>query len=101
MSKPRYLRAIRCSLVARLLAASVVVLGVTPFTAPFAVYDLADLTAPSNVPDSLSSVKDLKDADAVAIVIVPGDARVELLPLAQAVVDATGPPFVRALVLRI
>jgi hypothetical protein len=95
------LRAIRRNLVVRFVAACLVVLGATPFTAPFAVFDLADLNAPASTADPLSDVKPIKDAAAVVVVAPAADASVEWLPVWQVAHALTAPAFVRALVLRI
>jgi len=95
------LRAIRRSLVVRTLAVCLVVLGIWPFTAPFAVCDLADLSAPSGHSDSFADAKDIKDADTVAVSIVSPDTSLHFLPLLQPWADTLATAFVRALVLRI
>jgi hypothetical protein len=58
------LRRFRCSRVLEVVAACLIVLGVSPFTAPFASVDLAGLLAGRAVGEgtcSASAIKDLTD----------------------------------------
>jgi hypothetical protein len=63
---------LRVSTAARAMAALLLVLAISPFTAPFASFDLAELTGAAPIHgDPLSSSKAPKEALATAVVSAP------------------------------
>jgi hypothetical protein len=101
MSRPNRLRAVRRSLIARTLAVFLIVLGVTPFTAPFAVFDFADLTgAPASTQDTLTA-KDFKESSAVPIATLGDDTTLHFVDLRPEPINGRELRLSRALVLRI
>jgi hypothetical protein len=87
--------AIRRTLIVRAFATLLLVLTVTPFTAPFATIDAAELLSESGHASLDSSVKPIKDLAAADLVPVP--LFIEILqPLARHS-DAIGPNHLQGL----
>lgn len=101
MSSRNRLRAVRRSLIARTLAVFLIALGVTPFTAPFAVFDFADLAGGSASPEDVKASKDFKEGATVDIIVLSDDITLHVVDLHPAPIDQRELRLTRSLVLRI
>src|SRR5262245_28289357 len=76
---------LRGARLSRIAATIMLLLVVTPFTAPFSTFDLADLGDAPLHGGLLSSVKTIEDANVVPLPVVPGLPPARVVAVADAV----------------